>query len=101
MLPSAFSIHLLILLILEEHIPLSVFSHDYYEQKIKSPAFIQLCSMKANKKTTNIVFCTSLKDDAILGTIVKKKKKPKGDAIEMVYFTISSSSRPGFGKLVM
>lgn len=57
--------------------------------------------MKANKKTTNTVFCTSLKDDAILGTFVKKKKKPKGDAIEMVYFTISSSSRPGVGKLVM
>lgn len=56
--------------------------------------------MKANKKTTNTVFCTSLKDDAIIGTIVKEKK-PKGDAIKMVYFTISSSSRPGVGKLVM
>lgn len=101
MLASVSSIHLLILLIIEEHIPLSVFSRYCYEQKIKSPAFIQLCSIKANKKTTNVVFCTSLKDDAILGTIVKKKKKPKGDAVEIVYFTISSSSMPGVGKLVM
>lgn len=100
MLASVSSIHLLILLIIEEHIPLSVFSRYCYEQKIKSPAFIQLCSIKANKKTTNVVFCTSLKDDAILGTSVKKKK-PKGDAVEIVYFTISSSSMPGVGKLVM
>lgn len=81
MLPSVFSIHLLILLIIEEHIPLSVFSRYYYEQKIKSPAFIQLRSMKANKKTTNTVFCTSLKDDAILGTLGKKKKKKKSQRV--------------------
>lgn len=85
-LPSVFCIRLLILLIIVRHIPLSILSLCYYEQKIKSFAFIQLCPRNTNKKTTKTVFCTSLKGNAILDTIIKKKKKePKGDATDALF----------------
>lgn len=44
-----------------------------------------------------MVFYTFLKDATILGNTVKKNSK--GDAVEMIYFTIASSSRPRVGKL--
>lgn len=48
-----------------------IFYLCYYEQKIV--LYFQLCSMKANKRTTKIVFYTSLKDN----TWQNRKKNAK------------------------
>ena len=44
-----------------------------------------------------MAFYTFLKDAAIVGHM---GKMPKGDAIEMIYFTVASPSRPRAGKLL-